>query len=185
MTTTRIRDLCRPASMIALCVVLVTACSERSPSTGGKEGGAPSPSSPGTTTTDVGTAATDLGVSPQITIAVGDRRITGTLDDSRASRDLLAQLPVTLRLSDHGSVEKTGPLPRQLSTEGSPAGADPDVADIGYYAPSNDFVLYYGDQGYYPGIVILGRMDASGPAVVGGVDGDVTVSVSRAGRTAL
>ena len=60
---------------------------------------------------------------------------------------------------DHGGVEKTGPLRSPLSLDGQPAGADPDVGDVGYYAPGNDLVLYYGDQSYYHGIVILGHLD--------------------------
>ena len=36
---------------------------------------------------------------------------------------------------DHGGVEKTGPLPSPLSLDGQPDGADPDVGDLGYYAP--------------------------------------------------
>ena len=51
------------------------------------------------------------------------------------------------------------PAPAPLSLEGQPEGADPDVGDLGYYAPGNDLVLYYGDQSYFPGIVILGRLD--------------------------
>ena len=38
-----------------------------------------------------------------------------TLDDSAASRDLLAQLPQTVEMRDHGGVEKTGPLRSPLS----------------------------------------------------------------------
>lgn len=115
----------------------------------------------------------------RIDIQVGDRSVVGTLNDSAASRDLLAQLPLTLDMSDHGSVEKTGPLPSALSTDGAPDSADPYPGDIGYYAPGNDFVLYYGDQGEFPGIVILGRMDESGSQTVGSVDGDLTVTISR------
>ena len=40
-----------------------------------------------------------------------------------------------------------------------PPGRDPDVGDIGYYAPSGDLVLYYGDAGYWRGITVLGRFD--------------------------
>ena len=34
---------------------------------------------------------------------------------------------------------------------------DPDINDIGYYAPSDDLVFYYGDVGYFNGIVRIGR----------------------------
>lgn len=119
------------------------------------------------------------GEPARIDIQVGGQTVAGTMNDSAASRDLLALLPLTLTLSDHGAVEKTGPLPAELSTDGAPWSADPDPGDIGYYAPGNDFVLYYGDQSEYPGIVILGTMDASGADAIGSIDGDVTVTVTR------
>nr|WP_256980019.1 cyclophilin-like fold protein [Rhodococcus sp. 15-1154-1] len=115
----------------------------------------------------------------RIDIRIDDRTVIGTLGDSAASRDLLAQLPVTLNMSDHGSVEKTGPLPSELSTDGASGSADPNPGDIGYYAPGNDFVLYYGDQEEFPGIVILGSMDETGLETVCSIDGDVTVTVTR------
>ena len=102
---------------------------------------------------------TDVRTDMQIRISIGELRVTATLDDSAAAEDLLALLPVTVAMEDHGGVEKTGPLPSPLSLDGQPDGADPDVGDLGYYAPGNDLVLYYGDQSYYPGIVVLGRLD--------------------------
>jgi len=41
--------------------------------------------------------------------------------------------------------------------DGVPAGDDPDINDIGYYAPSRSLVFYYGDVGYWNGIVRIGR----------------------------
>jgi hypothetical protein len=40
--------------------------------------------------------------------------------------------------------------------EGVPAGDDPEINDLGYYAPSGDLVFYYGDVGYFNGIVRIG-----------------------------
>jgi hypothetical protein len=94
-----------------------------------------------------------------VRITAGDVDLVATLRDTEAARDLLAQLPLTLTMRDHGGVEKTGPLPERLSVADEPDGVDPDVADLGYYAPSNDLVLYYGNQSYYDGIVILGRLE--------------------------
>jgi hypothetical protein len=118
----------------------------------------------------------------KIQIAIGDQRFAATIFDSAAGRDLIAQLPLTIDMTDHGSVEKTGPLPSPLSTAGQPDGADPDVADVGYYAPGNDLVFYYGDQSYYPGIVIIGRLDGDAAARIADMDGAVTATVDvRAG----
>jgi hypothetical protein len=112
-----------------------------------------------------------------IQITIGDQKFEATLTDTAAARDLLAQLPVTVDMIDHGAVEKTGPLPAPLSLKGQPEGADPDIGDLGYYAPGNDLVLYYGDQSYFPGIVILGRLDGAAAAQIADMDGPVTAIV--------
>ena len=63
-----------------------------------------------------------------------------------------------MTLADFNGVEKVGELPRSLSTDGVPAGADPEINDIGYYRPPNGLVFYYGDVGYFNGIVRIGRV---------------------------
>ena len=82
-------------------------------------------------------------------------------------------------MSDHGGVEKTGRLPAPLALDGQPDGADPDVGDLGYYAPGQDLVLYYGDQSYFDGIVVLGRLDGDAADRIAALDGTVTVTVER------
>jgi hypothetical protein len=113
----------------------------------------------------------------KIQITINGQRFQATIFDSAAGRDLLAQLPLTVNMVDHGAVEKTGPLPAPLSLDGQPRGADPDVGDVGYYAPGNDFVLYYGDQSYFPGIVIIGRLDGDAANRIAALDGAVTATV--------
>ena len=49
---------------------------------------------------------------------------------------------------------------------GVPAGDDPEINDIGYYAPSGDLVLYYGDVGYWNGIVRIGRLNAQDMSLI-------------------
>ena len=110
-------------------------------------------------------------------ITIGNQRLSAEIFDSAAGRDLIAQLPLTVDMVDHGAVEKTGPLPSPLSLDGQPDGADPDVGDVGYYAPGNDLVLYYGDQSYYPGIVILDRLDGDAASRIADLDGAVTATV--------
>ena len=112
-----------------------------------------------------------------IEITIGDRSFAATLHNSSAARDLLAQLPVTVEMTDHGGVEKTGRFPGPLSLEGQPEGADPDMGDLGYYAPGHDLVLYYGDQSYFPGIVVLGRMNGDAAQLIADMDGSITATV--------
>ena len=113
----------------------------------------------------------------QISITIGDQKFTATLAQSAAASDLLAQLPVTVEMVDHGGVEKTGPLPEPLSLDGQPEGADPAVGDLGYYAPGEDLVLYDGNQSYFPGIVVLGRLDGDAGRRIAELDGAVTATV--------
>jgi hypothetical protein len=102
----------------------------------------------------------DVDETP-INIILADTVIPARLADNATARDLTAQLPLTLTFKDFNRVEKVATLPRRLSTDGAPAGADPDVGDIGYWAPSGNLVFYYGDVGYWEGIVRIGRFDST------------------------
>jgi len=113
----------------------------------------------------------------EIAITIGDQHFTATLHDSAAAHDLLAQLPVTVDMVDHGGVEKTGPLPESLSLDGQPEGADPEVGDLSYYAPGTNLVLYYGDQSYFTGIVVLGRLEGDAAERIAALDGPITATV--------
>jgi hypothetical protein len=96
-----------------------------------------------------------------IKITVAGTVIIARLADNATAHDLAAQLPLTLTFRDFNRVEKIAKLPRPLSMAGAPAGFDPDIRDIGYYAPSGDLVFYYGDVGYWNGIVRIGRFDTT------------------------
>jgi hypothetical protein len=95
-----------------------------------------------------------------IQITVGDTELTARLHDNATARDLAAQLPLTLTFRDHNDVEKTAPLPRELSLEGAPEGHDPAAGDIGYWAPNGDLVFYYDSEApFFNGIVRIGEFD--------------------------
>jgi hypothetical protein len=94
---------------------------------------------------------------PTVRITVADQTITAQLADNPTAQDLIDQLPLTLTFRDFNRVEKVAELPGPLNMDGVPAGDDPDVNDIGYYAPSRSLVFYYGDVGYWNGIVRIGR----------------------------
>ena len=119
------------------------------------------------TSTDAGTRASTSPAPPddapsarQLRITFGDTELTARLDDNATARDLAAQLPLTLTFRDHNCVEKTAPLPNELSTEGAPDAHDPVAGDLGYFAPGGDLVLYHDDEApEFPGIVRIGRLD--------------------------
>ena len=171
------------AVLTAAVGVVVAGCSDTDPGDGTTSPTAPVSSGPTTSPNNDRNEGNDRNDESEkedrmrIQITIGGQRFGATLGESAAARDLIAQLPVTVDMIDHGGVEKTGPLPSPLSLDGQPDGADPDVGDLGYYAPGNDLVLYYGDQSYFPGIVVLGRLDGDAAQRISELDGPVTARV--------
>lgn len=101
----------------------------------------------------------------KIRMTAGDTAIIATLFDNPTSRDFASLLPLTLTLKDHASTEKVSDLPRKLTTQDAPPGADPSAGDIAYYAPWGNLALYYKDFGYSQGLVKLGRITSNGEAL--------------------
>ena len=115
-----------------------------------------------------------------IRITVGDQTITAQLADNPTAQDLASQLPLTLTIRDFNRVEKIAALPRPLTTDGVPSGDDPDINDIGYYAPSNDLVFYYGDVGYFNGIVRIGQASGQDIDLIEQQQDGTQVTIERA-----
>jgi hypothetical protein len=120
-----------------------------------------------------GDRATEQKAAAQISAIPGERAsamkirltidgtvMTATLLDNATSRDFVALLPMTLTLEDYASTEKIAYLPRKLSSAGAPAGVDPSVGDITYYAPWGNLAVFYRDFGYSTGLIKLGTIDS-------------------------
>jgi hypothetical protein len=132
--------------------VIATACSsagDAAPSRAGSE----STETPARSTTPEASVTT-------LRMVIGGQQVYAELADNPTARDLVHQLPIILSFRDLNRVEKIAKLPQPLTTDGAPEGDDPEIADIGYYAPTQDLVLYYGEVGYWNGIVRIGRFDS-------------------------
>jgi hypothetical protein len=115
-----------------------------------------------------------------IRISFGDTELTARLHDNATARDLAGQLPLTLTFRDHNDVEKTAPLPRELSLDGAPEGHDPAAGDIGYWAPDGDLVFCYdSDAPFFNGIVRIGQFDGDMEAIERQPE-DFSVTIERA-----
>jgi hypothetical protein len=125
----------------------------------------PSPTASGSSTAPPSSADASPAGTTQFRVVIGDTELTGRLFDNAAARDFASQLPLTLTFRDLNSQEKISPLPRKLSLDGMPVGDDPDVGELGYWAPDGNLVLYYGDVGYWTGISRLGEIDGDMHAV--------------------
>jgi hypothetical protein len=95
-----------------------------------------------------------------IRIISGETVLSATLADNPSAKDFASLLPLTLDLKDYADTEKVGDLPKKLSTAGAPAGSDPDVGDVAYYAPWGNLAIFYKDFGYSKGLIKLGRIDS-------------------------
>ena len=95
----------------------------------------------------------------------GKELATATLMDNATARDFLTLLPLTLTLEDYAAAEKIAYPPRKLSMDGAPAGSDPSVGDIAYYAPWGNLAVFYKDAPYARGLIPLGRIDSGAEAL--------------------
>jgi hypothetical protein len=119
------------------------------------------------------------GATMKIRLTVNGKQISATLAANATAKDFRSLLPLTMTFDDYASIEKIAYPPRKLSTAGAPAGNDPSVGDIMYYAPWGNIAIYYHDAPYASGLVLLARIDsgveafaASGPMkiTIDGVD---------------
>ena len=131
------------------------------------------------TTADPHSGDEQSAAGTPIRITFDDVQLSARLNDTATAHDLAAQLPLTLTYRDLNDVEKFAQLPRKLSLDGVPEGADPEIGDIGYWAPDGALVFYYGDVGFWNGIVRIGRFDGALNAVERHRD-DFRVVVERA-----
>jgi hypothetical protein len=167
---------------LAVSVVVVAGLAACGSDSGAESSGASvsSPTqAPATSPSTTPTRTTPSSNGTRIRVRFGNTTMTGHLFDNATANDLASRLPMTLTFRDLNGAEKMGPLPRKLSVDGMPRGDDPVVGDIGYWAPDGNVVFYYGDVGYWDGIVRIGRFDGNMDAVAG-QHGDFTVSLQRA-----
>ena len=116
----------------------------------------------------------------KIRLTINGKAMTATLADNATARDFLSLLPMTLALEDYAATEKISYLPRKLSTAGAPAGTDPAVGDIAYYAPWGNLALFYKDFKYSDGLILLGKLDGSAEPL--SVPGSLKVTIELFGE---
>ncbi|MEU6443142.1 cyclophilin-like fold protein [Streptomyces sp. NPDC047046] len=160
--------------MTAVLGLGLAACTQSSDSRPERE--APSPSS---ATSVPPSASADEQEGTPIRIRIGDQTLDATVWDNATGRALLEQLPLTLSFKDLNGEEKVGHVDHQLTMNGMPDGDDPQVGDLGYYAPWGNVVLYYGDVGRWDGIARIGRIHGN-MSVISDQNSDFTATLETA-----
>ncbi len=95
----------------------------------------------------------------RLQIVLNDKTVTATLNDSQASREFAALLPLTLQLKDYAGEEKISDLPTRLTTAGSPAGTAAKKGDLMVFSPWGNLAIFYKPHGYVTGLIKLGQLD--------------------------
>ena len=98
----------------------------------------------------------------KLEIQIGSRTVTAVLYESAAAKELLAQLPLTLTLTDYNATEKIADLPKRLSSSGAPDGFTPSAGDIAYYAPWGNLAIFYRPFRYSKHLIHLGKIENGG-----------------------
>jgi hypothetical protein len=98
--------------------------------------------------------------------------------DSRAVRDFLNMLPLTLSFEEFAGHEKISYLPRKLDTTGTP-GSDPEDGDLIYYVPWGNLGFYYNAAGTGPSddVIHIGKYAATAAQLEQLETGEVTVEL--------
>jgi hypothetical protein len=113
-----------------------------------------------------------------MTISVGNKTFTAKMFDNETTRALIAQLPMTVNMSELNRREKYYHLPNDLPAESTERPVTIDAGEIMCWS-SNSLVLFYSTfSNSYGGYVRLGRIeDISGLASALGT-GNVQVTFS-------
>lgn len=100
-----------------------------------------------------------IGANIKINVILGEQNHTASLTDNPTSRDLYAQLPLTLKVEDYANSEKIATPPKKLTTDQAPDHYQGKPSDITYYAPWGNLALFYHDGPNAPGLIYLGQFD--------------------------
>ena len=112
----------------------------------------------------------------EILVKSAEHEVVCTLNSSRAARDLLTQLPLSLDISDYAGKEKNFSPPAKLDTSGASLAAG-SKGSLAYFAPWNNVVLFYRDGGPFSGLYELG--ECRDAAAIEKLRGRVTISVQK------
>lgn len=117
--------------------------------------------------------------SLDVTITVGDRTITATMEDNSAGRDFLSRLPLEVTLNDYNNItEKIFYPTPALSAEGVTRGCTPAPGDITIYAPWGNVAIFCKSWSHSNDLIKIGRIDGNGIEALS-VAGDVRVIFER------
>ncbi|WP_319467229.1 cyclophilin-like fold protein [uncultured Pseudodesulfovibrio sp.] len=115
----------------------------------------------------------------QIAVNANGNTIVFELNDSRAAKDLFAQLPLETAVENYSSNEKIYYPPEKLETLNTPLVQSAQSGTLAYYAPWGDVVMFYGNFGSASGLYELGHA-VKGGEHIRSLSGTIRIEVSHA-----
>ncbi len=115
-------------------------------------------------------------VTMEIRVIANEKITIFKLNNSQASRDLFAQLPLTIPVENYGGNEKIFYPPKKLAPSGAPS-ADAKTGTLAYYAPWGNVVMFYGRFGSASGLYELGQA-VSGDGYIKHMSGTIQIEKS-------
>lgn len=100
-----------------------------------------------------------------IRVNANGKNLIFELNDSQASKDLYAQLPLSIEVEDYGSIEKIFYPPKKLNIADAPLVQSAHPGTLAYYAPWGDVVMFYGSFGAASGLYELGHAIQGGDLI--------------------
>lgn len=96
------------------------------------------------------------------------------LNDSSASKELYAQLPLSIKVENYSNDEKIFYPPNKLTTSNTPLAKNTKAGMLAYYAPWGDVVMFYRDFGSASGLYELGKV-LWGAEYIENMSGTITI----------
>lgn len=112
----------------------------------------------------------------KIQVQAGEHVIVYALNNSRAAKELYAQLPLRTTVENFSTNEKVFYPPQKLSIAGAPF-VDAQKGTLAYYAPWGDVVMFYEPFGQGSGLYELGQA-VSGMDEIEQLTGTITVTAA-------
>ncbi len=121
----------------------------------------------------------DSILNTRIKLTFNNKEVFVRMYDNPASKDFLAQLPLTVTFEDYIGKEKVSILQKRLSIDDVQAGDLSKKGDFAYYAPWGNVAIFYkGLEDATNDLIILGQIE-SGKENVENVDGDFTGRIEK------
>jgi hypothetical protein len=108
-----------------------------------------------------------------ITVTSNGKTTVFTLNNSTAARELIAQLPLAIKVENYSHNEKIFYPPKKLNTDSTPS-ANAKAGTLAYYAPWGNVVMFFKDFGSASGLYELGQA-VSGSEHIQGLSGMIRI----------